>query len=39
MFIRFGPRRNSKQCDDADMTAGEWDKLERDVADAFERIP
>jgi hypothetical protein len=23
----------------AEMTAGEWDKFEKDVADAFERVP
>ena len=33
------PRRNGKRSDDAEPTAEEWDKFERDVADAFERVP
>lgn len=33
------PRRNGERSDDPEPTAEEWDKFERDVADAFERVP
>jgi hypothetical protein len=33
------PRRNGQQREDAEPTAEEWDKFEKDVADAFERVP
>ena len=33
------PRRNGKPDTEADMTADEWDKFEKDLADAFERVP
>ena len=33
------PRRNGSETSGAEMTAEEWDKFEKDVADAFERVP
>ncbi|MBA2436219.1 MAG: hypothetical protein H0V54_14275 [Chthoniobacterales bacterium] len=33
------PRRNSRQRRQTELTAKEWDKFEKDVADAFERLP
>jgi hypothetical protein len=33
------PRRNGSETIGTEMTAEEWDKFEKDVADAFERIP
>jgi hypothetical protein len=33
------PRRTGKETIGAEMTAKEWDKFEKDVADAFERVP
>lgn len=33
------PRHNGGATTDAEMTAEEWDKFEKDVADAFERVP
>ena len=32
------PRRNGKGAAGKEMTAEEWDKFERDVADAFEQV-
>ena len=32
------PRRNGGATPDAEMTAEEWDKFEKDVEDAFERV-
>lgn len=33
------PRRNGDTNLEPELTAEEWDKFEKDVADAFERIP
>jgi hypothetical protein len=32
-------RRDSTQSNGAEMTVDEWDKFEKDVADAFEQVP
>jgi len=32
------PRRNGKETVGGEMTAEEWDKFEKDVADAFEQV-
>jgi hypothetical protein len=32
------PKRNGKRAVGAEMTAEEWDKFEKDVADAFEQV-
>ena len=32
-------RRDSTQTNGAEMTVDEWDKFEKDVADAFEQVP
>ena len=33
------PHRGDSQTYNAELSAEEWDKFEKDVADAFERVP